>query len=303
MRYILLLALLLASAPPWAQQPDERSSTLVVGKISDDPQRDVAALGPLLDYLVTQLSDAGIERTELVLARDHVQMSSYLRQRKVDWVTETLGMGLVLSERTGGRIVMNRWKYGEREYAATVFSRTDSEIRTLDDLRGHTIAFEHPGSTTGFLLPVVELKLAGVPLALMANLRERPPTDMVGYLFSDDEINTSTWVHKGMVDAGALADTDWTRSFQMPSKLKTNLQIIHTSAPVPRAIELVRNEIDPELERRLIKVLTEAHESPGGREAMAAFQGTTRFERFERGQWPMVERFEAELPSVLDLLR
>lgn len=302
-RVLLALCLGLAVGLVAAAPSGPPVAVLRVGKISDDPQRDLGGLRPLLDYLTARLAGDGIDRIEVVMAREVGQMVRFLREGQVDWVTETVGMATILEQRTGARIVMNRWKYGEREYRATVFVRDSSAVRSLADLTGSSIAFEHPGSTTGFMVPALDLHRQGLRLVELPSPRSSPPADAVGYFFSGDEINTSTWVHKGLAEAGALSSTDWTRSFQVPEALQASLRIIHEGERLPRAVEVLRSGVEPALEARLVEVLTTAHENEAGRAALAAFQGTTRLERYEPADWPYVAQFAAALPDLLDVIR
>ena len=186
-------------------------TTLFLGKISDNPKVHYEGLRPLLDYVVERMADLGITEGKVIMSRDRRQMLSYMRQGKVDWVTETVGTALILRHRGKGQFLAGRRKWGESDYRTTLFVRQDSPIDSIDDLRGNTIAFEYLGSATGFMIPMVELARRNIPMALMGSPKERPPKHMVGYFFSGDEINTSTWVQKGLVDVGAISNTDWNR--------------------------------------------------------------------------------------------
>ena len=301
-RLVFGLALLLAALGATAQalpQPVEHHQTLTIGKISDDPQTDLEGLRPLLDFVVARMADLGVAGGDIVIARDQREMVSYLRQGKIDWVTETIGTALLLRARTNVRIALQRWKFGERGYRASVFVREDSDIHDLGGLVGHTVGFEHPGSTTGFMVPAVEMYRRGLPIALMGSPREKPPAHMIGYFFSGDEINTSTWVHKRLVDAGAVADTDWRRAYQVPYTFQNDLRVIFRSEPLPRAVEMFRQDLPAAIEQRLIEILTTAHETEEGLAVLSRFQATTRFEPYDPEQWPYVEGLWQDLNALL----
>ena len=54
---------------------------------------------------------------------------------------------------------------GSYGYHSVMFARTDSGIRTLDDLEGKVFAFNDPNSTSGYLIPSIELpNEVGMPL-------------------------------------------------------------------------------------------------------------------------------------------
>ena len=274
---------------------------LVLAKISDNPRDDLVGMRPLLEYVVDRLRPMGIVEGDIVLARDQRQMASYLRQGKVDWVTETYGLALVIEQQTDATIRLLRRKYGERSYRSTIFVRNDSTIQTLADLAGKTIAFEHPTSTSGYLIPALEIRRSGANLGLMASPIDRPIESTVGYLFSYDEINTSTWVHKGIVDAGAAADTDFKRDFQVPEPFRGDFRSIYTSEAAPRSVELLNSSLPEPVLQAIIQILIDAEGDPAGRKAMELFQGTTGFEGFDASQWPISETFESNWNMLLEL--
>lgn len=305
-RLFLILAMIGAWAEGWGDGPEVIArDTLVLGKISDDPRTDLEGMRPLIDWVVSQppIAELGIVRGNIVMADGWSEMQTLIEAGRVDWITETIGSAVILSERTGADILLERWKYGEESYRSIVVVRADSGIHSLAELRGRTIAFEHPGSTTGFLVPALELYRRGLPIVLLRSPAATPPAGSVGYFFSGDEINTSTWVYRGSVVGGALADTDRDRPWQVPAAYRDELRIIFRSKSLPRAVEVFRADMNPELRARLIGVLLSMHESPTGLEVMGRFQQTTRFEPFEAEDWPYLGTLLPELTRMLESTR
>ena len=63
---------------------------------------------------------------------------------------------------------------GEREYRSVFFTRQESPIRTLADLRGRTLVLQALRSTSAFALPRAELARAGIPLVAADEAGARP---------------------------------------------------------------------------------------------------------------------------------
>jgi len=248
------------------------------------------------------MSELGIERSQVIIARSVEQMVSYLRQGKVDWVTETLGTGLRLQQLTGASVIARRWKGGAETYQSLVIVRKDNQIDALSDLKGKTIAFERNNSTTGFLIPASAIVHEQLPLTLMASPLERPPANIVGYFFSNEEINTSSWVHKGIVDAGCISSSDWTNPRAVPEEYKSDLRVIYRSPDLPRTLELVRPSLPDEHQRKLLEVLLLADSSLAGQTAMKAFANTTKFELFDPPQWPALDQIRSDIATLLQSL-
>jgi phosphonate transport system substrate-binding protein len=96
-------------------------------------------------------------------------------------------------------------------------------------------------------------------------------------VFARSELNISAWVHKRLVDVGVLSSLDWGDARRMPPGFRQDLKIIHVTADYPRALEMVRGDLNPKVEARLREVLLQAGKDPAAREAMTLFFRTTRF--------------------------
>jgi len=55
-------------------------------------------------------------------------------------------------------------RYGSSVYWAEILVQRDSDIQTLEDLAGKTWGFPDPGSTSGYMVPLVMLKDAGIEI-------------------------------------------------------------------------------------------------------------------------------------------
>lgn len=273
-----------------AAQPVQ--TTLVLGRVSDDPRVHYARLQPLLDYVVPRMADLGIREGRVLMARDAQQMTSYLRQGKVDWVSETSGAALGFVERAQARILLRARRGGLYDYHSVFFTRRDSSIHELANLRGRALGFQHPMSTSAYLVPASLLLQAGLPLAIQASPLERPPADFVGYAFARSEGNLVTWVHKGLVDAAVFSNQDWDEMARESPDVAADLRIFHESRDFPRALELVRRGLDPRVEARLKALLLDAHNDPLAANALREYQRTERF-----------DEVDAATSAVLDELR
>ncbi|MDJ0782676.1 MAG: phosphate/phosphite/phosphonate ABC transporter substrate-binding protein [Desulfosarcinaceae bacterium] len=269
-----------SSAAQTATESD-RGHTLVIGHVSENPKKLYQRLKPMATYTIAKMDDVGIRRCEVLIAKDNRQMISYLRQGRVDWVTDTPFSAILYEEKAGAEILLKKWKKGVGEYHTVLFCRRESAIQTLHDLVGRTIALEDPGSTSAYLVPAALLLREGLQLALLASPRERPPADMVGYAFSQQEINTSTWVYRGLADAGAFSNLDWRNDDHSFQTHRQAFRIFHRSKAIPRAIELVRGDLDPAIKSRLKAILLAAPADPDAAAALKAYQKTTKFEALD----------------------
>ena len=275
-----LLALLAAASPGRAAEP---RNVLVLGRISDDPKAHYEQLKPLLDYVVARMGDVGITEGRVLMARDAQQMQSYLRRGRVDWVTETASSATLLQSRAGAQPMLLTERNGVSHYHTVYFARRDSGISSLEDLRGRSVAFQNRQSTSAYFVPAGELLSRGMKLEILLSPRDQPEAGSVGYLFARSELNMSSWVHKRLVDAGAMSNLDWENTRRVPSSFKQDFVIFRETTPFPRALEVVRGDLDPRVAARLREVLIEASGDPAAADAMRQFFNTTAFLPIEAG--------------------
>ena len=267
-----LLAALLAALPVAAED-----GVLVLGRISDDPASHYAQLQPLLDYVVPRMADVGIREGRILMARDAQQMLSYLRRERVDWVTETSAAAMLLAERAGAEPLLLTERSGVSRYRTLFFVRRDSGIEALEDLRGRSVAFQNRSSTSAYFVPATELLDRGLPMEILLSPMDRASPESVGYLFAGSESNITTWVHKRLVDAGAMSNLDWENPRATPPSYRDDLVLIHQTPAFPRALEVTREGLDPRVRERLRRVLLQAAGDPDASEALQHFFRTTRF--------------------------
>lgn len=284
-RFIRVVCLLLAllTAFPAGAAGDVSSGVLVLGRISDDPGAHYNQLRPLLDYVVPRMADVGIREGRILMARDAQQMASYMRRGRVDWVTETAGTAMLLRERVGARPFLLTERDGVSRYHSVFFARRDRGLSSLDDLRGHRLAFQRPSSTSAYYVPAGTLLDRGMSLEILLSPDDQPSPRAVGYLFARSELNIATWVHKGLVDAGVMSNVDWDNPGRVPSSFRRDLMIIGRTTDYPRAVEVMRADLDARVAARLRAVLLQASRDPAGRDALLAFFGTTRFLPYDAG--------------------
>ncbi len=295
---VLMVLAGLAGLVPSAAAADDQRHILVLGRISDDPRTHYEQLKPLLDYVVPRMADVGIREGRVLMARDAQQMASYLRRGQVDWVTETAGSAMLLQQRGNARPLLLTERDGASRYRSVLFVRRDSGLTSLEDLRGRSVAFQNNASTSAYFLPTIELLRRRLPLSLLLSHMDKPSDQSVGYVFARSERNIGAWVHKRLVDAGAMSDIDWNNPARLPNSFRKDLEVIHISEPVPRALEMVRGDLDPQIQARLREVLIEAAGDPQAREALQYFFRTTRFMPIDDETLRVLERLRKGVVMV-----
>jgi phosphonate transport system substrate-binding protein len=250
---------------------------LRLGIVNERPDRPDFALeqyGKLHAYVAERLAARGISTGRLVITQDLGTMANALRSGEVNALIESV-MPTFILERSGAPMqpALLGWRKGQREYRTIFFARNDSPVHGLTDLRGRTVAFEAPRSTSAYFVPRAMLRDEG--LAVAAATAGGRPSDSVGYVFAGSELNQAYWVHRGKADAGAFNDGDWERT---PEHIRRDLRVLATSRPVPRWLMSLRTDLPSRLREAALDVLVHMADDEAGREALAQAEQIARFE-------------------------
>ncbi len=247
----------------------------VINELPDKPDHALRQYDRLHTYLERELAAKGIATGRLVIARSINEMANLVANGEVSAVIEGVMPTLVIARRSGGfEPALLAWRKGQRQYHSVFFARRDSGIRSLADLKGRTIAFEAPRSTSAFFVPRATLLAEGIGLAAVDNTAAAP--DVVHYLFAGSELNQAYWVHRGRADAGAFNDGDWER---VPETIRGDLEIIHRTRPLLRWLVSFTGAVDPAVRAAVIEALFNAEADELG---SLALEDAARIKKFER---------------------
>lgn len=281
MTLMLKVAILLVLLKLFLWDAVAQAGTLVIGRVSNNPNKNYQELKPLLDYVVNQLNDQGITEGSVLLVKNKEEMIRLLKEGKVDWATKGVFQALLYERAAGAEMLLRSWRQGTPSYHSLIFTRAESSIKSIKDLKDKKIAFQDRGSTSAYFVPSAMLMKEGLELVELASPRDKVPAGKVGYVFAREELNISAWVHRGLTDAGAYHNQDWAKPENNPEAMKKDLRIVHRSKELPRMIEVVRRDLDPKIKSRLKEILLKAHEDPKAREALKRYSETTRFAELE----------------------
>lgn len=277
-------------------------NTITISKVTSHFRKQYQQLKPLIKYVAKQLNHMGIKKGKVLLARNNQELIKLVKEGKVDIVTETPFSSMLFIKKAGMKVLLRSWKKGVSSYHSVIFVRKGSKIDSLKDLKGKVIAFEDPGSTTGYFLPKAEIMKEGFQLVELNNYREKPPSDKIGYCFANGEVNIVHWVHKGVVAVGVLDNLEYQNPEKVPVKFMPDFKIIYATEEVPRALMLIRGNMDPQLQREIKKILLNMKFSREGRKAMWKMSKTVNFDEFPEGPEETMKKFKEKYALIIEEL-
>jgi phosphonate transport system substrate-binding protein len=302
----ILLTACISSSPPSTEAPanitDEPAETqegraIVLGEISDDPSETIEAFQPFADYLASQLADQGITEGRVKVVSSSEEMVAALESGEIDLYFDSVYPATIVSDASGARPILRRWKDGVEEYHSVIFTTPDSGIESLEDLNGHMIAFEEDVSTAGFMLPLAYLIEHGLNPVEKGSPEDEVGLDEVGYVFSGDDANSADWVFSGLVSAAATNNIYIAED--VPAESADNLVVLGETEPLPRHVAVASPTIDEELLTAITEALMGADKNADGQAALEAFEDTTRLDAFPEG----IDQALARMRELLEIIR
>jgi len=290
-----------AAAEPGEEQVAARQQTLVLGRVSQDPVKTLPRLQALAEYLAGHLAHLGVTDSGAFVARSNAEMVAMLQSGQVDAVSETVMSAFMYADHAGAELLMREWKRGVSSYRTMLFARNDSNIDTIDDLRGRVIAFEDRGSTSGFLIPMAMFRQHGLEAVELPAPGIAPPPGKVGFVFVGTEINIAAWVTRGMVDAGALNDGDWQDVERTPNGLRVQLEVFHQSSAIPRSVLIVRGDMEAELRDSLQRTLAGMENDAAAEEVLDTYYDVARYDPFVGEVARDLDQARAQYEAIQDL--
>ena len=164
------------------------------------PSRDPTALQEAADAFVAALARLSGVPVRAQVASDYAGVIEALRSRRVD-LAFVHPVGYVLARREAGCEILVRdvWQ-GKTAYTARFYVRRVSGIGRVEELRGRTIAFVDPASSSGYIYPMVLLIKRGL-------VRDRDPkTFFKEALFAGTHEAALRALLQGRVDAATSFD-------------------------------------------------------------------------------------------------
>jgi phosphonate transport system substrate-binding protein len=183
----------------------------------------------------------------------------------------------------GAQVILASVRRGATSYRAQFNVRCDSGITEFEQLRGKSIAFVDPGSTSGYQFPFVTLKTTyGID----------PDTEMTA-IFAGSHDASALAVYNGDVDVsvtfGGSPGSDGRETIEADfPDAKEVICILGYSDYIPNDGAVVRKGLDPELVEQITQALIDIAETEEGRELTNALFNVTAFARIDPSAYDIV---------------
>jgi len=236
----------------------------------------------LVRYVGRRLSSGPEIAGKVVVVRTPFELVKLLEQKQVDFYMESVYPTYTINYvHNAGKMILRRWKSGMAEYQSLLFTKRDGGIKRLEELRGKTMVFEDPGSTSGYLMPKFFLQRNGFKLAEKKDFDANATPGQVSYVFAYRQEKLLDMVFTKQAAAGAISDDDHAK---LSEELKSEISVLAQTERLPRHLVSVRADLPPQTVARLTDILVAMQEDPEGRKILNNTDRTTKFDRLPGGE-------------------
>jgi phosphonate transport system substrate-binding protein len=232
MRALLLaLVLLLGGSASLAAQP--KSLHLVLTP-SQKPT-DLLAAGEEFGRVLGRLVGMPVRVT---VASDYAAVVEALRNRTADLAFTHPGGYVLASREAKATIVAKNLWHGKSSFTSRIFVRKDGGVTQLEGLRGKTIAFVDPTSSSGYIYPMALLIQRGL-------VKNRDPKSFFrDVVFAGGHDAAMRALVNGHVDAIASFDLAREQYLKDPAE-RERIVFVAETPPIPEAGIAARDGLDP----------------------------------------------------------
>ena len=139
---------------------------------------------------------------------------------------------------------------GERHYESLWIALADKPYKSIADLRGKPIAFASRTSTSGYLIPLLDLKNAG--------LISTKPEDLFGQgnvWYGTGYMSAVERVLAGEAEAAAVSDYVFEKDKHLTPEQKARLKVVDSQGPVPTHVLAISKRLSPGARQQLLKAV------------------------------------------------
>lgn len=172
---------------------------------------------------------------------------------------------IIAADRKVAQAALVSARAGTPFYQGQVIAGADKPIKTMADLKGRTFARPDPLSTSGWIIPMLTMKAAGI----------NPEKDFKELVDAGSHDAVVAAVYNGTVDAGACYADARTRIQKDKPDVMEKVKVVQVSANIPNDGVQFHPSVPKEIRDKIVGALLELIKTDEGKKAIgAAYQWT-----------------------------
>jgi phosphonate transport system substrate-binding protein len=214
----------------------------------ENPEKLIGDIAVIGRYLESEIG----RKVKGYVTQDHAAAVEALAAGKAD-ISFMGALPYVLAHHhAGAQVILSEVYRGKATYTSRIYVRKASPIRTLDALRGKTIAFADPLSESGYMYPLDLFVAAG-----LLRRKEDPQNFFRRVYFAGGYQQAMQALANGLVDA---AGASVYATLLLPPAQQPEVVSIAESPEIPSHAVIGRKGIDPELRDKFAAAMMKLNE-------------------------------------------
>jgi len=254
--FCLIATLVLCACNIAPKNNTEQSRVLRMGLVPFETGEELLKdMQPLIDVIEKGM-DMEVQPT---VAADYTGVVEAFKNKQLDIAFLSPAAYVLAKQEADVRILLKSQRDGSAFYYGAIIVHRDSDIHSLDDLKGKRFAFGDPISTSGHIFARKMMLEAGIT----------PEKDFEKFIYAGSHDATILSVLNRKVDAGATYADDidgkssaWKRFLEPKDQEK--IRVLKYTAPIPSDTISVSQSFSQEQSTRLSKVLVDFTNSEEG---------------------------------------
>jgi len=278
----LLLAISLTSCGPKTPSLGTEENPIVMSFVPSGDTQEIIASGDQIAQMITDKTGLVVKAnvgTDFAAVREAMGAG----KAHIGWLNT---FNYVLAhEKYGVDVALVTVRFGTSTYVGQIIVRADSGIASLADLKGKTMCWVDPNSTSGYIIPRIMLKANGID----------PDKDFAQTVEAGSHNNVVIAVYNGDCDAGATySDARSSVEADYPD-VKDKIAILATTTEIPNDTVSFIKDFPPEMRDKIVNALLEMAQSEEGKTALETLYSIAGL---EQTQDSFYDAFRADLSKA-----
>lgn len=161
--------------------------------------------------------------------------------------------------------------HGASVYYSGIFAKAGGTVKTIADLKGKSVAFGDPNSTSSFVYPVAMIMAAGLD----------PAKDLGAIRMTGSHANSLKALQEGLVDAAAASFDSFEKAVNQGAMKAEEFVVVAKSDAIPNPPIAMSTKLPDEVKAKLREAFNNVHQAPGVTPEMIRGYGGKQVERYD----------------------
>jgi len=275
----LVAALALTGCPKQAPALGTEQNPIIMSFVPSGDTQEIIAGGEQIAKMITDKTGLVVKAnvgTDFAAVREAMGAG----KAHIGWLNT---FNYVLAhEKYGVDVALVTVRFGSTSYTGEIIVRADSGITKLEDLKGKTMCWVDPNSTSGYIIPRIMLKANGID----------PDKDFAKTVEAGSHNNVVTAVYNGDCDAGACYSDARSSVEKTLPDVKEKVVILATTTEIPNDNVSFTKDFPKDMRDKVVNALLEIAASEEGQ---AALQTVYSIAGLEKAEDSFYDAFRADL--------